>query len=280
MEQPSIYRQKQQTWANYKADILKILIEGLSLLRANEHLVIGEVNLNRELFFCFKRAAHKLKLNYLLPVPEANNPPYEDDEQRTVRENKRPDFLWQFYDDSVDDPKYGDRHFILECKCLGKPRSSSPTWILNQNYIQHGIARFLTTEYEYAKGDESGAMVGFVESMEFEEILCEVNSYITACKVSIPMLTSPIDDWQQNSISHLEHSLIRTFPHSPFLLHHFWLDIRDRDLRLPEPTKKNFTNQKNSKQKSTRGDNKRQHKKIEKQQSNQTQPELPLEHAK
>ncbi len=282
MGQPNIYRRKQPTWAGYKADILRVLLEGLSMLRDKYRLVTGEVNLNRELFFCFKRAVKKLGLYYHLPVPEGNNPPYEGDEQRVLRENKRPDFYWQFYDDTVDDPKYGDRHFILECKCLGKPRSSSPNWILNRNYIQYGITRFLSEEHGYAKGDESGAMVGYVESADFETILCEVNSHIASCEFRMPLLATPIVGWQEYGISRLEHTLIRTFPASPFLLLHFWLDIRDCDLRLPEPKEDKSTKQEGGEEQRAGDKGEQSNKKAQKMQKRESvteelmQIELPL----
>src|SRR5450432_1826953 len=131
MDQPGIYGRGRRTWQRYKADIIKVILEALILLKERDDLIANEVDLNRKLFFCFKRAAYKLGLNYHLPTPEGNNPPYEDNERRAVRENKRPDFYWQFCDDAVDDPKWCDRRFVLECKRLGTPGSSSPNWILN-----------------------------------------------------------------------------------------------------------------------------------------------------
>ena len=230
---------QRHTWPRYKEDIVRVILEALTMLREREDLIADEVDLNRKLFFCFKRAAHKLRLSHHLPVPEGKNPPYEDDEQRAARENKRPDFYWQFCDASVDDPKWCDRRFVLECKRLGKPRSSTPNWILTRNYIQHGITRFLSGEHEYAKGDDSGAMIGYVENMEFDVILSEVNTYMASSTVPISPLSIPAKGWQKDGISALEHTLIRTFPISPFLLLHFWIDFREHNLLLPEPKNKN-----------------------------------------
>ena len=226
---------QRHTWQRYNSDIIKVILEALSILRTRDGLITNEVDLTRKLFFCFKRAAYNLGLNYHLPTPEGNNPPYEDDEQRAKREDKRPDFYWQFCDNSVNDPKWCDRRFVLECKRLGYPKSSSPKWVLNQNYVQHGIDRFLTEEHQYAKGDETGAMIGFIESMEFDVILHEVNTNIVSHNSSIPPLSLSEKGWQFDSISILKHTLIRTFPISPFQLLHFWLDIRNCDLSLPEP---------------------------------------------
>lgn len=225
---------QRQSWERYNSDIVKVILEALVVLRNRDDLVTDEVDLTRKLFFSFKRAAYNLGLNYHLPTPEGNNPPYEGDEQRARRENKRPDFYWQFCDDTIDDPKWCDRRFVLECKRLGSPRSSSPKWILNENYLYDGIDRFLKKEHEYAKGDDSAAMIGFVESMEFDVILREVNMNIASYELAVPPLSLSEEGWQYDNVSHLEHMLVRSFPISPFQLLHFWLDIRSCNLHAPE----------------------------------------------
>lgn len=76
-------------------------------------------------------------------------------------------------------------------------------------------------------------MVGYVQSMELDEIFAEVN--ITAALAGIPELSAPISGWQINATSHLAHQLDRPFPISPFQLSHFWVDIRNNH---PSPKKK------------------------------------------
>lgn len=236
MQKPTVVGINQrQSWKSYNNNIIKVIIEALNILRSRDDLIVNEVDLTRKLFFCFKRAAYKLHLNHHLPTPEGNNPPYEGDEQRATREDKRPDFYWQFCDDTSDDPRWCDRRFVLECKRLGSPRPSSPDWKLNKNYLYDGIGRFLTKEYGYAKGDESAAMIGFVESMEFDVILREVNANIATYASTVPPLSLSEEGWRYDDVSRLEHMLVRSFPISPFQLLHFWLDIRNCDLRTPEP---------------------------------------------
>ncbi len=118
-----------------------------------------------------------------------------------------------------------ERRFVLECKRLGKPTSSS--WILNENYVQNGIHRFVTSPHEYGKGDDTGGMVGYIQSMELNEILEEVNAAARNSSAPTLELTLSSDGWKENGVSELEHELTRNFPISVFFLHHFWVDLRN-----------------------------------------------------
>src|SRR6266496_826191 len=80
---------------------------------------------------------------------------------------------------------------------------TTPKWILNKQYVTDGILRFFQEEKGYGKGCEVGAMIGYVQNKTFNEILAEVNSHITIHEPSIPLLTTPTDGWQDQSVSHL-----------------------------------------------------------------------------
>jgi hypothetical protein len=65
----------------------------------------AEVDLNRRLYFCLLLATRELYPNEdVSPSSECNNQPDPDDEARTVREQKRPDFQWMFLDRYESDP--------------------------------------------------------------------------------------------------------------------------------------------------------------------------------
>jgi hypothetical protein len=183
MSQPRISRLG--IWERHEKRVIEVLLVALSILQSKVGIGQSEVDLNRELYFCLLEANRQQwtmgKGFDHPPVGEGKNPPCPDDEQRARRESKIPDFLWSLIDHTEPDPKRSAHHFIIECKRLGKkPRAD---WVLNENYVQHGILRFITVEHGYAKGENSGAMVGYLQSMDFDNILNEVN--ISATAVSI-----------------------------------------------------------------------------------------------
>ncbi len=145
--------------------------------------------------------------------------------ERHPRENKKPDFYWQFIDHTADEDSC-ERYFFVECKRLGN--LSSQNWTLNENYVKEGIRRFITTPHEYGKGEDTCGMIGYVQNMGVDDILSEVNLAITQNPEAISLLLPPGNGWQENDTSELEHEfeLIRPFPKSPFRMVHFWVDIR------------------------------------------------------
>jgi len=213
------------TWEKYKRKIFEVMIEALSILQDETHLEEDEPVLNRRLYNCFVQANHRLKLNHHVPTCEGKNPPDPDDEERAARENKIPDFYWHLLDPTVLDSRRCVRRFVLECKRLGKPSSSG--WILNENYVQNSIHRFMIEEYGYGKGDGSGAMIGYVQNMEFDAIFCEVNATIDEMNGEpVTTLQPPTGGWKVDGISCLDHTLERSFPQTPFRLWHLWVDLR------------------------------------------------------
>lgn len=222
MSQPRL--SKLNIWERHEQRVLKILLEALTILQAKAELSLSEINLNRELYFCLLEANRKMGKEAFgyAPTCEAKNPPDPDDEQRTVRENKIPDFYWGYLDDMEPDPRRSARNFYIECKRLGKPPRTD--WILNENYVHHGICRFMTKEHGYDRGEQSAVMIGYVQSMELDDILREVNT--TAMSVSVPKIKKPVKGWKIKGVSHLQQKLHRAFPISPFILWHLWVDLR------------------------------------------------------
>lgn len=215
-------------WVKREDRILEILQEALKLLQAENALPKSENGLNRELNRCI------LKANFELvnkgrgldrrPFYDAPNQPSVDDETRAARENKRPDFQWSLYDDLARDPRQAYLEYVVECKRLGSP--SSPSWVLNKNYVTDGICRFRDPDHGYGEGVRSGAMVGYVQSMELSLVLKEVNRSCLDNKV-LKLIELTQDGWQEGSVSRLEQQLQRpkVLPVA-FCLRHLWLDIR------------------------------------------------------
>jgi len=147
--------------------------------------------------------------------------PDPNDGVRARREQKRPDFQWIYLDRYESDPRRSSKQFVIECKRLGAPPRAD--WVLNLNYLEHGIARFRHPDWAYAKRAESGAMIGYMQTMTPAAILAAVN---TECSSqSFPDLT-PIDAWISGGTTRLGHSFERSFEISPIKLFHFWIDLR------------------------------------------------------
>src|SRR5437870_9704391 len=139
MNQPRISQLK--TWEEHEELVLEVLVKALLLLRDISDRKEDEDLVSRELLFCIREVnAHLLGLGRGIPypiVPQGQNPPHADDKLPAPREKKKPDFYWAMIDPLEPNPRRRERQFVIECKRLGRP--TSPKWILNQNYVQHGI---------------------------------------------------------------------------------------------------------------------------------------------
>jgi len=224
MAKPSLL--KRDVWGNHEKRVLTIFSYALKMLRDKSCLPKEENELNRELCFLVRRANKKLsESNSGINAPclyEVNNQPDVDDIIRSKREDKRPDFQWGICDPNETNPDRMDKFYILEAKRLGSP--SSPKWILNENYVFHGIKRFILPEWGYSKSMSSGAMIGYVQDMELDDILDQVNDY--ASKEEITKLSLSSDAWNED-INRLEHQLKRhEIKPNFFDLRHIWVDLR------------------------------------------------------
>ena len=210
-------------WARREAHFTSVALRALDLLR--EGSPTGDENaLNRELYFCLLRASRELDPEGIFPPPVAEccNQPDADDLVRANRESKRPDFTWAYMDPHEPDPRKSSMQFVLECKRLGIP--TNPQWILNSNYVEHGISRFVDPHWGYAQQFPSALMVGYWQTMENSSLLAEINGHLVS--KSLPQLLLSQEDSTISAVTQLEHTLSRTFPISPFRLKHLWLDLR------------------------------------------------------
>lgn len=228
MSQPHISQLR--TWEEHKELVLEVLAKALLLLRDVPDIKEDEDSVSREFLFCIREAnANLLELGRGIPypiVPQGQNPPHADDKIPAPREKKKPDFYWAMIDPLEFNARRRERQFVIECKRLGRP--TSPKWILNQNYVQHGILRFIKEEHGYAKGEKSAVMVGYVQNMKFDDILQEVNNAISSiADQRISLLAAPVEGWQEQGISRLVHILSHSLSSVPLLLQHFWVDLRD-----------------------------------------------------
>ena len=210
------------SWTRFKENIADLITEALLLLRMRNDLVKNENKLTELLFLCILEANRIFDLP--LPALDAKNSPHPTDKRKEKRENNRPDLSWNLMNHMGDHENFY-RNFALECKRLGK--KTSKNWILTKQYVIDGILRFSLEEKGYGKGCETGAMVGYVQDMVFDEILSEINSHLAINAPSIPALAIPADGWQSQNVSLLSHAFQRSYIPFDFFLQHFWIDMRD-----------------------------------------------------
>jgi hypothetical protein len=217
----------ERIWSNHERRVLLVFERALELLGTEDDLDVCEDSLNRRLYFCVLRANDELlRLGMGFDWPpqfDGQSQPDANDIKRAAREHKRPDFQWGFVDSTEPDPVRQAKHYVIECKRLGKPIRTC--WVFNKNYVERGIIRFVSAEHGYGKSASSGAMVGHIRSMPSEDILKEVNGHAT--RVSLHKIMLSCDGWVDRGVSRLEQKLDRPeIPPTPFLLRHLWVDLR------------------------------------------------------
>jgi hypothetical protein len=198
-----------------------IVREALLLLESRGSNV-EEPALNRELFQCIlqvirRRSASGEHTVDVPPVFDGPNPPLRADP--SSEERKRPDFRWDLMDHAAPSVATCVIQFVVECKRLGSPIASR---FLNSLYISTGVLRFVDEDWAYGRNSASGTMVGYVQSLDFEKVLDEVN--IEAAKLGLPALMAC--DCDEATLHESTHVLLRPVALSPFELVHLWVDLR------------------------------------------------------
>ena len=218
-------------WNEFTQAVTAIITEALKQL-ASENFQCGfadmqENDLNRELFHRICRITHRNKVALhaqspkpvverqhcwdMIPSFEMNSMPSPDDPERAPREDKRPDFQWRFQDDQEADPRRAMRTFVVECKRLRHP---SGTWIFNENYVLHGVVRFVAPGHLYGKDDLAGAMIGYVQDMNTADILREINTVLDVIALSRILLLDTTNTSEQI------HAASHNLEQNPIILAH------------------------------------------------------------
>jgi hypothetical protein len=194
-------------WRTREAKCLEIIEKALALLQQSPPFPMAENDINRQFYFCLLEASRILYPDdEVAPLIECSNQPDQDDEARASRDMKRPDFQWVFLDRYAADPTRSSRQFVVECKRLGKaPRRD---WVLNLNYVNHGIERFRNAEWGYAKLMPTGAMVGYWQDLPHGVVLSAVNG---ECQAQAFSELDPVDPIALSPTSRFEHTFKRSF---------------------------------------------------------------------
>ncbi len=222
------------TWPKYEKAALAVFTEALRRLAARKNLPQGEEPLNLILYWiCREVHLEQLKAKKSIPFVidfDSTNQPEPDDTAESRRLKKRPDFAFAITDPQAPDTRTSQIRYSVECKRLGKAEGG---WVLNDNYSERGMSRFMQVEHSYAKGCSSAAMIGYMQNLPPEEILSEVNE--GAERRSIPSLIRAAA-WAAKDVTRLSQSpLPRDFDANPVQLNHLWVDLQHCVFEKPPP---------------------------------------------
>ncbi len=212
-------------WETYVESVLEILREALGRLMWEPDLPEDEPALNRHLCRLVRRVSYELR-GTGRGVPDVNFDscagPSADAGPARAYEKTRPDLSWSLSNLQAETPGQYVRRFDIECKRLGKPTSSSH--VLTSEYYRQGIRRYIEVDHSYGLNADTGAMVAYVQNMEMDDLLAEVNELTRADNVS--ELTVTAGAFVDGIINDLQHDFARAIHVSPFRLLHIWADFR------------------------------------------------------
>jgi hypothetical protein len=215
------------TWPRFESAVHAVFTEALRRLATRTQLESAEEPINFELYWLSREVHYEMLKSTQGSIPfaimfDSRNQPEPDDTVRSSRLKKRPDFGCVITDPQAADFRSAQIGYYLECKRLGHAEG---TWILNENYSEHGVCRFMREESAYAKGCKSAAMIGYIQNMEPEDVLADVNSFAT--KRQVPSLSKAVAAWAAQDVTRLSQApLKRAFDSSRVEVKHFWIDLR------------------------------------------------------
>ena len=166
-------------WIKYVSIYVEVFSIALQKLSKRTSISGDEDAISERLSLLLNEVCFKLgkSRNQELPPPfwDAPNNPVNEEELKGGKIKKRPDFSCRLINSMATSSEDYQISLHVECKRLGDP--TSPTWILNENYVKNGIKRFDSVEHEYGKRADSGMMIGYIIGMTPEKIESEVNEY-------------------------------------------------------------------------------------------------------
>jgi len=216
-------------WKRHVECVLRLMKGALKRLRNRYKLPDREEDLDRFLYFDARKEYANLPndkrpCGFNLTQKSENTPlnEYDIGKKWTL---KKPDFKWRLCNNLATTPNELAMDFDIESKRLGKP--TSPSWILNHEYVENGIARFILATHRYGNGVDSGLMIGYIQTMTPMDILKEINRYLREyTPKKIPILSFRKADFEENKIAETSQLIKkRCFPPDQFTLYHLWINL-------------------------------------------------------
>lgn len=221
-------------WSRFEKAVHAVLDEALRRLATYANLPNGEEPMNLWLHWLAIKAHHAIANSPEGSLPfsivfDGRSQPEPDDATGDPRLLKRPDFTWLLFNQQAADPLRSEMKYYTECKRLGSPEGGR---VFNDLYSGEGMSRFMTEQHAYAKGCKSAAMIGYIQTMEPDDILTEVNEFATSR--TIPSLAQAAKAWRDKEANRLtQDALDRQFDTAKVQLSHFWIDLRGSTFDLP-----------------------------------------------
>lgn len=214
-----------ELWKKHEAMYIEIFSEALTKLALCRNIHNEENYISALLCVLLTETcceyAHKNEKEVPVPIWEGPIPPKDEAEVRNSKgRSSRPDFTCNCINRMATSEDYLVP-FHVECKRLGKRERN---WVLNRNYVLHGIYRFDSRKHGYGKRAMSGLMIGYIINMEPDEIVKEINSYQSK---SLPNNDSLVIATNANGTFEARQNFQRksVLP-SDFRLLHIWVDLR------------------------------------------------------
>jgi len=220
-----------QLWKRHETLYVDIFSLALALLSQKKCSLDDEDKISEQLCpllnsVCFTESNNR---DFEIRTPDWEKPiqPVVDKELKGGKKRKRPDFTCKCYNPFASSAEQHEIALHVECKRLGNPTSKG--YNLNKNYVIKGIRRFDSRVLKYGKRAPSGIMIGYIISMEPEQIVDEVNLWQQEqCPhnqaLSFQFNTPPVFEEKQN----LNRKNVE--PKS-FHLIHLWVDLRNQTLK-------------------------------------------------
>lgn len=216
-----------QTWQTFKTIYLELFCVALRLLRGTEVVGKDENALSEMLCVIIRQVCFKMngsEYNRMIRPPDWEKPipPNKENELTGGKRRKLPDFSCNYLNVHPETADQLEISLHVECKRLGRP--TSPSWILNRNYVTDGIKRFDCADHRYGNGADTGIMIGYIIDMTPESIQTEVNDYQKEYLPGHKDLHFSFD----TDLLHRARQEIRRIAIKPyrFEIFHLWIDLR------------------------------------------------------
>jgi len=216
-------------WKRHVECVLRVMAGALKRLSERLELPDKEEGLDRWLYLDAREEYLHLpddkRPNNFNLISKSENPPREESDIGEQWTLTKPDFKWRLCNNLATTPNELAMDFDIESKRLGKP--TSPSWILNREYVESGIARFILATHRYGNGVDSGLMIGYIQTMTPMDILKKINRHLREyTPKKIPILSFRKADFEENKIAKTSQLIKkRCFPPVQFTLYHLWIDL-------------------------------------------------------